>query len=174
MKFLPCFFDSCPLRRNPLPGHWGILGALALAVSSPIHAAQYWWDAGTIGGTGNGTSTFGSGTWSTSNANWDQGNGLARVSWPTSGTNVAIFGGDSTSFGSAATVTLGSDVTVSQIVVNPTGPFGYNFTGSTVTFNGAYNAATPTISTAGATTYAVNFGPKITGDLSWYLHGLIG
>jgi len=164
MKFLPCFFDSFLLPGNPLPRHWGILSAFALAVSSPVHAAQYWWDAGIIGGTGNGTSTFGSGTWSTSNANWDQGNGLARVSWPTSGINVAIFGGASS--GANANVTLGSDVTVSQIVINPTGSFYYNFTGSSVTFNGTYSAATPTISSAAASKYLVEFGSRITGDLS--------
>ena len=64
-----------------------VMAILGLAAGT-AHAADLYWDGPNVGGTGNGASDGGAGTWSTSNANWDQGAGLVRVAWDnTNGAN---------------------------------------------------------------------------------------
>ena len=74
-----------------------------------LTAANTWyWDGTNTGGTGDGLSAGGSGTWSTTQTNWDQGF-VSRQAWPNTTADSAFFntvGG---------TVTLGSPITLGSL-----------------------------------------------------------
>jgi len=116
---------------------------LLLAILSPIclasaaTAATFTWDANGIFGDGN---QDGAGTWSTGNANWN--NGIGDVVWPNSGTNddAAVFGVGS---GAAGAVNVSGTVNVNGITFNAPGSGNYTIGGTNLTLNGA----TPTITT---------------------------
>ena len=151
--------------------------AILAASSLSLPAADLLWDGGNTGGTGDGASTYASGTWGTANANWDQGAGLSRVAWSNTGQdgetldNASFAGPYSTG---TKTVTIGSNITVNQIQV---------LTGSTVanrydigasnaqndfaiTFGGSYSPSFPAITGSTTGFLNTNFNAKITGDLS--------
>jgi autotransporter-associated beta strand protein len=71
----------------------------------------YYWDGGNTGGTGDGASDGGAGTWSTSNDNWDHGF-IARQVWPNTTNDQAIFRT------SAGVVDLQSDITLGEILID--------------------------------------------------------
>ena len=74
-------------------------------------AGTNFWDGSLVDGSGNGVSDGGSGIWSTSNANWDVGF-ASRVIWPNNTADKAIFRA------TAGTVTLDSDVTLGEILID--------------------------------------------------------
>jgi autotransporter-associated beta strand protein len=71
----------------------------------------YYWDGGNTGGTGDGASDGGAGTWSISNDNWDHGF-IARLVWPNTTNDMAIFRT------SAGVVDLQSDITLGGIYID--------------------------------------------------------
>ena len=74
-------------------------------------AGIYYWDGPNVDGSGNNASGGGSGTWSTSNANWDHGLGARQV-WPNTTADKAIFRAV------AGTVDLQSDITLGEILID--------------------------------------------------------
>lgn len=102
---------------------------------------SFFWDGPTAGGTGDGVSNGGAGTWSAANANWDNGF-TARVGWTDSTANKAIFGG------AAGTVTLGSAITLGELIFSSTAASGYKIQGQTLNFGGAKKI---TVASTGAT-----------------------
>jgi hypothetical protein len=152
------------------------LATLPIYGGSVATAADPNWDGGTtIATPGDGVSTFVAGTWSTSIANWDPGNGLAHVVWDnTSPIDSAIFAGTVTN--GTKTVAIGSNITVNQIKINAgsTGPTAnrYDIGGSAtqndfpITFGGSYSDATAAISSDVVNTFHNNnFAATITGSI---------
>lgn len=145
--------------------------ALVGAALPSTHAADLFWDGGNIGGTGDGAGTYASGTWSTANANWDQGAGLSRLAWNNANLDTAIFAG--TFAAGLRTITIASDITVNQIQVltGSTGGNRYDIgasatqNDSAITFGGTYTSEFPAI-TGNASFVNTQFNAKITGDLS--------
>ncbi|MCX6872318.1 MAG: autotransporter-associated beta strand repeat-containing protein [Verrucomicrobia bacterium] len=130
------FIDGTPAAA----GEWGgpgttaanktnLLSGTGILISTGGLAPEgtWYWDGPNSGGTGDGTSDGGSGVWSTSSANWDQGV-VSRKVWnnATSG-STAIFGG------AAGTVTLGEAITVSNITFSAGN--GYVISDSTLNFS---------------------------------------
>jgi autotransporter-associated beta strand protein len=92
---------------------------------------SFFWDGPLTGGTGNGVSNGGNGTWdTTTNDNWDKGF-TAREAWTNNTASKAIFGG------TKGTVTLGSDITLGELTISSTAASGYKFQGQTLNFGGA-------------------------------------
>ena len=145
--------------------------ALVGAALPSTHAADLFWDGGNIGGTGDGAGTYASGTWSTANANWDQGAGLSRLAWNNANLDTAIFAG--TFAAGLRTITIASDITVNQIQVltGSTGGNRYDIgasatqNDSAITFGGTYTSEFPAI-TGNASFVNTQFNAKITADLS--------
>jgi fibronectin-binding autotransporter adhesin len=73
----------------------------------------------------------GSGTWSTSDANW--WNGSTDVVWPNLSTSSAIIGASS---GAAGTITASGSLTLNAITFNAPGSGAYTLTGGTLGFAG--------------------------------------
>ncbi len=166
-----------------LPPRGILTGSVAVAAcvitASPVSAADYFWDGGTvnIAANGDGVSQGGSGTWSTAIANWDVGSGVPHSVWVDG--NTANFGG---ALSAAATVTLGSAVTAGGIVINNTGAFGYTLatagfqlglTGDVTASNAQLNTISGTgslaLSGGGTHTFslsgaALNISSAITGS----------
>ena len=88
---------------------------------------RFYWDGANVGGTGNSASEGGAGIWSTSVASWDRGF-TAREAWTNSTDNKAIFEG------TAGEVTLGSDITLGEMLINRD---GYEISGHNLNFGGA-------------------------------------
>jgi len=86
---------------------------------------RYYWDGPNVGGDGDGVSDGGTGTWSTSNANWDKGF-TAREVWTNSSTSKAIFDGP------GGTVTVDGAVTVKDIAFD--GSSSYTIDGGALNF----------------------------------------
>jgi len=65
------------------------------ATVTPASANTLYFDGSNLAGTGNGTSDGLGGNWNTTAINWDQGNGLPRVTWDNSAApgTTAVFGG---------------------------------------------------------------------------------
>lgn len=152
--------------------------AFATALASCLPAADRWWDGGTTdiatngdGASGSSTGLAVAGTWNATLKNWDQGSGLAHVTWDNSASppDTAIFGG--THSNTIKTVTIGSNITANQIriVSGSTGNFRYDI-GASATQNDAaiafggtsYGTTMPQIDAAGAGN--TNFNAKITGN----------
>jgi fibronectin-binding autotransporter adhesin len=74
-------------------------------------AGTWYWDGSNYGGTGNGASDGGSGVWSTTSNNWDQGF-VSRKVWPDTTNDMAIFRT------SAGTVDLQSDITLGELLID--------------------------------------------------------
>jgi autotransporter-associated beta strand protein len=119
---------------------------LALTLPTALHAQQnLTWDAS---GSNPAAPTAGSGTWSTSAANWS--NGASDSAW-VNGATPALY--DSASFlgdlgGTNGAVALGSAISVNNLTFNytsSTGSITYTVSGNTLTING-------TISVTGRTT----------------------
>ena len=144
----------------------GLLGAaLWLAVADSASAQTLTWGVGGAGG---------SGTWSTSVANWN--NGTGTVSWTNGGT--AIFGG------TAGTVNIDSSVEASRVVFNTPGYTIQNFFlegaagGLTVEANAAATISssvfgsitnggnTPFIKTGGGTLTFTGSNPSFFGGVT--------
>lgn len=109
------YYYSC-FVTNALGADWSSVESF----TTPIRLPQtlYWEGANTGGvGDGDGASAGGTATWDRSTKNWDDGSD--RVIWGIE--DSAIFGG------SAGTVTLGADVSVSNITVSVD---NYEITGS--------------------------------------------
>jgi hypothetical protein len=95
----------------PASGIRPLLSASALAVlaalctTTPVHAATRYWGGGNVDivANGDGHSDGVSGTWNTTQENWDQGSGPAHVAW-VNGSNVANINGGS------QTITLGANI----------------------------------------------------------------
>jgi autotransporter-associated beta strand protein len=132
-------FDGTPQAA----GTWGATGSGADPPDARITGAgiinnfgglytdgSFFWDGPTTGGTGDGVSNGGAGTWSAANANWDKGF-TAREGWTDSTANKAIFGG------TAGTVTLGSAITLGELIISSTATSGYKIEGQTLNFGGA-------------------------------------
>jgi len=143
--------------------------SLATVMVGTATAADLYWDGGTtnIVTNGDGASSFLAGTWSTSIANWDQGAGLAHVSWNNGDT--AIFGG--TPVSTIRVTALGSSVNVAQIkiITGSTGNFRHDIgvaadTTNAITFSGTYSDTNPAIDASGALNN--NFPAKVTGTPS--------
>ncbi|MES2924631.1 MAG: autotransporter-associated beta strand repeat-containing protein [Verrucomicrobiota bacterium] len=142
-------FRSSPflrIFRAASPQAFGLglsLAGMSLVGSPCARAATYFWDGSLVGGTGNGASNGGSGTWSTTNANWDVTNGAARVVWGAA--NSASFGG-----ATGGTVNLGSAISVNS--------------GQTVSFatTGYTLAGAQTLSIAGTGNGLLNIGSSVT------------
>lgn len=77
---------------------------------STAQAATYTWDA-----SGTGARTDGSGSWTTTNANW--WNGSSDVNWTTTGIDTAVFGNGGA--GGTVTTAAAANVFVGAIVFNP-------------------------------------------------------
>ena len=105
-----------------------------------VNAGFYYWDGPTAGGIGDGASDGGTGTWNTSNSNWDVGV-TTRVAWNNS------TGGNAHFLGTAGTVTVSGNITIGDIIFNSNGDYildggMLNFvSGSNIT-NVYYNAHT--------------------------------
>ena len=121
--------------------------ALIFQVTAPLsYSATRFWDGtnADIVANGDATATNASGTWSTSIANWDQGNGLAHVVWNNAANDTAEFSGGTN------TITLGSNVTVGRInqkgggsgitIGEGSGPFTITLGAATTIFNVAASA----------------------------------
>ena len=98
---------------------------------------RFYWDGPTVGGTGDGVSDGGNGIWSTTNANWDKGF-TAREAWGNGTSKKAIFAGSS-----AGEVTLGSDITLEEMVIEQASTYRIGTTSATktLTFTGAKTIA---------------------------------
>jgi autotransporter-associated beta strand protein len=91
---------------------------------------SFFWDGALTGGTGEGLSNGGTGTWSTTNDNWDKGFTTREV-WTNNTANKAIFGG------TAGTATLGSDITLGELRILSSATSGYKIEGgNTLNFGG--------------------------------------
>jgi len=88
---------------------------------------RHYWDGSNTGGTGDGVSDGGAGTWSTSVANWDRGF-TACEGWTNATTEKALFAG------TAGEVTLDSDITLGEMVIDRD---GYEISGHNLNFGGA-------------------------------------
>ena len=121
-------------------GTWGAVGngaadhtTNALTGAGLLYSAAgettdtHFWDGPTTGGTGDGASDGGAGTWSTSTTNWDHGY-VPREVWDNASNDSAIFGGGETGGGA---VTLAAPITVSNLTF--TGG-GYTIAGDTLNF----------------------------------------
>ncbi|CAM2949203.1 autotransporter-associated beta strand repeat-containing protein [Rariglobus hedericola] len=122
------------------------LHPLSLVLLSAItalsaHAANLAWSpSGTFGGTVSApTGSGGAGTWDTTSAFWSNSSGV--VAWNNANGDTAIFGG------TAATVTLGSDITVNDITITPASYVIARDTGNAFSLN-----VTGTITNANAAT----------------------
>jgi len=91
---------------------------------------RFYWDGSNIGGTGDGASAGGDGTWSTSVENWDHGY-TTRKTWTNSTDNKAVFAG------TAGTVTLDSDITLGELEFDSSASANYKITGHNLNFGGA-------------------------------------
>jgi autotransporter-associated beta strand protein len=149
-----------------------VIGPVAtLGISPGASAADLIWDAGNLGGTGDGAGTYAGGTWSTTNANWDQGAALPRLAWNNANLDNAVFTGTYST--GIKTVTIGSNVTVNQIQIltGSTGGNRYDIGASNtqndfaITFGGTYSDSLPAI-TGNAGFANTNFNAKITGTIN--------
>ena len=115
------------IHANP---RWLAAWAMVIAVAvAPVSAwAQVTWDANT---TTSGPQD-GSGTWSTSGANWWNGT-TGDVVWPNLTTSSAIIGANS---GAAGTITTSGSLTLNAITFNAPGSGTYTLTGGTLGFAG--------------------------------------
>ncbi|MEY3205490.1 MAG: hypothetical protein RLZZ21_1821, partial [Planctomycetota bacterium] len=107
--------------------------AIGLSLCGVQASAQVTWDANT---TTSGPQD-GSGTWSTSDANW--WNGTTDVVWPNLTTSSAIIGANS---GAAGTITASGSLTLNAITFNAPGSGSYTLTGGTLGFAGTSPAIT--------------------------------
>lgn len=121
--------------------------ALMMTLFSPVQAQNVnrFWDGATTGGTGDGVSQGGAGTWNTTNTNWDAG-AVARVAWINANNDFANFGG------TAGTVTLGTPVTANRLIFATTGYILGSASANTLTFAGP----APEISMATGITATIN------------------
>jgi autotransporter-associated beta strand protein len=107
-----------------------IITALAISAAT-VHAANRYWDGGTIdiGSDGDDAGTGGTGTWNTSLLNWDAGVS-PHVAWNNANNDSAIFGG------TAGTVTLGVPIGLTNITfaAGSLGTSQYTIAGSTLNF----------------------------------------
>ena len=117
-----------------------IIVALSMMIVSS-QAANRWWDGANTGGTGDGASDGGTETWNTSIQNWDQGNGLARVSWTNANNDTAIFAG------TAGTVALGTGITIGGLQFDTA---SYIIQSNTLTWGTAGNIVVNEDATIGA------------------------
>lgn len=123
-----------PQKSGTFLYHVTAYAALVTFCAAPSAlAATRWWDAGNtnIAANGNGaaitSASSGNGTWSTGISNWDQGNGLAHVSWVDSQNDTAFFNGGT------STINLGSNVTLGGITQQGGGG-GININGTASNF----------------------------------------
>ncbi|MFM8496354.1 MAG: beta strand repeat-containing protein, partial [Planctomycetia bacterium] len=123
------FLSSC---HDWMRAGRGLLAAwtmvLVVAVAPLSAQAQVTWDANT---TTSGPQD-GSGTWSTSDANW--WNGTTDVVWPNLTTSSAIIGANN---GAAGTITTSGSLTLNAITFNTPGSGAYTLTGGTLGFAGS-------------------------------------
>jgi autotransporter-associated beta strand protein len=130
------YYYSC-FVTNLVGGDWSPVTNFTTGTRSP---QTLYWEGSNTGGTGdgNGASAGGDGTWDRLTKNWDDGSD--RVGWGIE--DSAVFGG------TAGTVTLGTDVNVSNMTFTTA---NYEITGNTITvLNGGEisNNVTATISSA--------------------------
>ena len=137
-------FDGVP----QVAGTWGSLASSATNKDARITGTgvinnqggvytdgTFFWDGVNTGGTGDGASDGGLGTWSTSTDNWDRGL-VAREVWTNDTGNKAIFSGPS------GDVTLGTDITLGELIFESAAAAGYLITGNTLNFGGANDITT--------------------------------
>ncbi|WP_035614059.1 hypothetical protein [Haloferula sp. BvORR071] len=146
--------------------HIAFHATLAIAFTS-AHAAERWWDGGTIDITngGNGFSNGGAGTWNASVLNWDQGTASSHGIWDNGGSGVAIFGG------AGGTVTQGSPITVNRLVFEYGATYvmadavgnSLTFAGDTPSIVAKGGVSWGTTSVASKTTFEGTAGLTITG-----------
>lgn len=107
-----------PKKTNYLISHLlryarpALMGTLLLSANA--QNVNRFWEGATTGGTGDGASLGGTGTWNTTNTNWDAG-AVARVAWINANNDFANFGG------TAGTVTIGSAVSANRLIFGTTG-----------------------------------------------------
>ena len=130
---------------------WLAAWVIAVAVAPVSALAQVTWDANT---TTSGPQD-GSGTWSTSDANW--WNGTTDVVWPNLTTSSAIIGVNS---GAAGTITASGSLTLNAITFNAPGSGTYTLTGGTLGFAGS--SPTITANTAATIESAITSGVGLT------------
>jgi autotransporter-associated beta strand protein len=151
-KTLPCPSAASHCKRNYLRSFDGLLAASALLAASlgSANAADYTWDTSTAAGI-----TAGSGAWSTTGTNWN--NGSTSVVWSQTSATVAshnaIFAGTDGTY----TVTL-SGTTNAQSVTFNNG--GYTLTSGTLTLR-------PTGTTNGNITVAAGKTATINSPIGY-------
>jgi fibronectin-binding autotransporter adhesin len=109
--FLNGVLQSAGTYDSTTPGGYITGSGSLVAGDGSVAAGIYYWDGPNVGGTGDGLAAGGSGTWSTSNANWDHGLGARQV-WPNTTNDKAIFRT------TAGTVDLQSDITLGEILID--------------------------------------------------------
>jgi fibronectin-binding autotransporter adhesin len=121
-------------ERSHVIGWWRVIaaGLIGLSLCGVRASAQVTWDSTT----GTSGPQDGSGTWSTSNANWWDGS--ANVVWPNLTTSSAVIGANS---GAAGTITVSGSLALNSLTFNAPGSGSYTLTGGTLGFGGT----TPTI-----------------------------
>ena len=111
---------SARLMRLPL----GAIMLLLLFLPSAARATTYNWDITA----GNGVIDDGDGVWSTIDANWTADGGATNVVWPNNTTDIAAFGGPSSTVG--GNVTLSESLSAGGILFNGTDSGNYTIASS--------------------------------------------
>ncbi len=148
-----------PKNSNYLIRHLMSLAtpALMMTLFSPAQAQNVnrFWDGATVGGTGDGGSQGGAGTWNTTNTNWDAG-AVARVAWINANNDFANFGG------TAGTVTLATPVSANRLIFATTGYILGSASANTLSLTGP----SPQISMATGITATINSVVAGTGGFT--------
>jgi autotransporter-associated beta strand protein len=87
----------------------------AMFLAATAFSATLYWDGGTvnIGTNGDGVSAGGTGTWTNSVSNWDQGSGLPHTNW--------IGGSDATFAGAVGTISTKANFSVGTLTLSQAG-----------------------------------------------------
>ena len=118
-------------------------------------AGTWYWDGPNTGGTGDGFVAGGTGTWSTSNANWDKGY-VARETWDNVGkaNDTAVFGG------TVGTVTLGGPISLKEIRFTSLSS-NYTIAGNTLNFSAGGTITQSVVNLKHTITSAITGSPAV-------------